>query len=398
MLEGQDTELGSYAAETLGLIGPDAREAIPALIIALSRQEERDTDEFPFGWAPPIQYNATFALGRMGKDAVPHLIALLSNSDRSIRVLALFALEQIGSEAQEAVPHLLRLLQSQDDQMRLLAAITLAKISAEADAFLPEVISALVLPELIAALPIENRQVQIKVASAIGNLGKAATQAVPDLIRIIGEGSFFSADWALRDSATQALIEIGANAIPSLIVALGNENTIISARSSFALTEIGSDAIPALVLALRDPDLEVRRRAAFVLGQIGVDAIPVLEITLQDQDTNARKGAIYALGIINQPSIGLISSLQKIVEDQSNNLDELRIAASTLELMGQDVAWFFRQNNLVSPQNAACPISIDLNPAEFDIYTGKCLMTYLESTFQAGAGSIIRALCNFFGC
>ena len=390
VLQGQDIELASYAAEALGQIGPDASEAIPALVAALSRQEEdRDTDEFAFRFRESMQNVATFALGRMGKGAVPDLITLLSNSDKATRVRALLALSQIGLDAQEAVPHLIPLLQSEDEKIQLLAAIALAEMGVEADA---------VLPKLIAALQTENHEVRAKVISAIGNLGSSATQAVPDLIRTIGEGSFYSEDWAVRNSATQALIKIGANAVPFLVLALGHENTIISARSSFALTEIGSDAIPALVLALRDPNIEVRRRAAFVLGQIGSDTIPVLQITLQDEDTNARKGAIYALGIINHPSANLVSSLENIVENESNSLDERRVAASTLEVIGQDTSWFFSRNNLISPQNAACPIPIGTKEAEFDIYTGNCLMVYSEFHYHAGGGSLISALCNFFGC
>jgi HEAT repeat protein len=384
VLEGQDTELASYAAETLGLIGSDAKAAIPSLVKALGRQEEdREEDRFIFIFRPSIQNIATSALGQMGKDAVPDLIALILGSDKATRVRALLAIGQIGSDAKEAIPHLQLLLQSQDDKIQLLAAIALAEIGADAD---------IVLPKLIAALRVESKEVKARVASAIGNLRSSATDAVPDLVRIIGEGSFYFEDWDIRNNATQALIKIGKNAIPSLILALGDRNTVISAKSSFALIKIGSPAISELVAALRNPNIEVRRRAAFILGQIGADAIPALQSALQDEDTNSRKGAIYALGIINQPSTGVISSLKKIVENTKNSLDERRIAASTLELMGQNTSWFFKQNNLVSPLNAACI------EGEFDSYIGKCLTSYSEGVFVSGGGSLIGALCSFFGC
>lgn len=370
VLEGQDTELASYAAETLGLIGSDAKAAIPALVNSLGRTSIQDT--------------IIFALGQMGKDAVPELIALISGSDKVTRILALLAIGQIGSDAKEAIPHLQLLLQSKDDKIQLLAAIALAEIGADAD---------IVLPKLIAALQVKNKEVRAKAALAIGNLGSSATQAVPDLIRIIGEGSFYSEDWDIRNNATQTLIKIGKNAIPSLILALGDRNTFISAKSSFALIKIGSPAIPELVAALRNPNIEVRRRAAFILGQIGADAIPALQSALQDEDTNSRKGAIYALGIINKPSSEAISSLKKIVENTKNSLDERRIAASTLELMGQNTLWFFKQNNLISPLNAAC-----IEGGEFDSYIGKCLTSYSEGVFLSGGGSLIGALCSFFGC
>jgi len=192
-------------------------------------------------------------------------------------------------------------------------------------------------------------------------------------------------------------IKIGKNAVPSLILALGDTNESIPAKSSYALLKIGSPAISELVAALRNPNIEVRRRAAFILGQIGADAIPALQSALQDEDTNSRKGAIYALGIINKPSTEAISLLKKIVKNTKNSLDERRIAASTLELMGQDVSWFFRSNNLTSPQNAVCTRD-RYEYAEFDIYTGKCLIREDKTALLSGGGSLIEALCRFFGC
>ncbi|MGB3295309.1 MAG: hypothetical protein WBB01_20195, partial [Phormidesmis sp.] len=91
-------------------------------------------------------------------------------------------------------------------------------------------------------------------------------------------------------------------------------------------------------------------------------------------------------------------SLESIVRNENNSLDERRVAASALALMGQDVTGFFAQNDLVSPQNAVCPVRIGITEAEFDIYTGQCLMSYEEQFLLAGGGGLIEALCGFFSC
>lgn len=331
ILKGEDFELASIAAQTLGLIGPSASDAIPALISALDREEEiGNTEEFIFRSYEPLPNTATFALGKMGQRAVPQLRELLSNSEQPRQTRALVALGEIGEEAKAAVPHILPLLQSPDKKTQLLAAITLGKIGAESEAVLPILIPAL--------REVDRAEIRTEMATALGGLGSSAASAAPDLIWVIGEGSIYSKDWAMRDSATQALSSIGLSAVPSLSKALGNESTVISARSSFALVEIGSGAIPNLIAALGDPNVEVRRRAAFVIARIGPEAIPALQTALQAEDSNIRKGAIYAIGIINQPSEDLIRSLEIILQNTNNSLDERRVAASTLVLMGQDVA------------------------------------------------------------
>ncbi|MGB3292062.1 MAG: HEAT repeat domain-containing protein, partial [Phormidesmis sp.] len=287
LLESLDQEVGYEAIRSLGRLGSTADKAVPALLDIL-----QNNDRY---WS-----NAALAVGHIGPSAVPGLIALLDEDDEVVLTRTLFALGQIGPAAQAAVPHLRPLLQSRNEKIQLLAAIALAEVGAEADT---------VLPILIPALQIDISEVRDTVASAIGSLGAASAAAAPNLIWVIGEGSAYSEDWAMRDSATQALINIGPRAVPSLIKALDHENTVISARSSFALVEIGSVAIPALISVLGDPDLEVRRRAAFVLARIGPEAVPALLAALQDEDANTRKGASYALGIISHPSENLTHSL-----------------------------------------------------------------------------------------
>jgi hypothetical protein len=86
------------AADALGRIGP---AAVPALIEALRSPEA------------PVRRKAAEVLGRMGPDAkqaTPELIRLLDDSDEEVRKAATRTLGRIGPPASDAVPALMRSL------------------------------------------------------------------------------------------------------------------------------------------------------------------------------------------------------------------------------------------------------------------------------------------------
>lgn len=86
------------AADALGRIGP---AAVPGLIEAL-----RSSD-------PTVRRKAADVLGRLGsdaKDATPDLVRLLDDPDESVRKAAARTLGRIGPPAEEAVPALMRTL------------------------------------------------------------------------------------------------------------------------------------------------------------------------------------------------------------------------------------------------------------------------------------------------
>jgi HEAT repeat protein len=90
----RESTVSETAADSLARIGD---QALPVLIAALS-----DPD-------PAVRSNAAKAIARLGEaaaQAVPALIAALSDSDRSVRSNAARALGQIGTAAAPAIPRL----------------------------------------------------------------------------------------------------------------------------------------------------------------------------------------------------------------------------------------------------------------------------------------------------
>ncbi|MCI0394486.1 MAG: HEAT repeat domain-containing protein [Chloroflexi bacterium] len=105
------------AAERLKLMGPAAKEALPALFQSAIEDE-----------AYGVRLGATTALAAIGPEAVPLLIALLTHTDVQDRWPAAFALGKLGSLASEAVPALTQALNDPDSRVRRQVAETLGEI------------------------------------------------------------------------------------------------------------------------------------------------------------------------------------------------------------------------------------------------------------------------------
>jgi HEAT repeat protein len=125
-LRSRDPYVSSFAAWTLGGLGPAAAGAVPALVEALDREEA-------YG-----RGGAAAALAKMGpaaEAAVPALVRALSDADGDRRWKAARTLGRIGPAARAAVPVLARALEDPNEYVRTHAARALGRIGAsESDA------------------------------------------------------------------------------------------------------------------------------------------------------------------------------------------------------------------------------------------------------------------------
>jgi HEAT repeat protein len=120
-LKSQEAEVRRSAADALGDIGAEARQAVPDLVTALKDPEAM------------IRTTTAYALGKMGteaKQAVPDLIAALKDSDAMVRISAADALGTIG---EEAVPDLLLTLKDSDSDVRRYAETALESIRSKTE-------------------------------------------------------------------------------------------------------------------------------------------------------------------------------------------------------------------------------------------------------------------------
>ncbi len=301
-LHSPDPAVRRDAADALGDIGGEAKEAIPALIAALKDQDVG------------VSLSAAGALKRIGeeaREAVPALIAALKGRDVDVRSYAATVLGSIGGKAKEAVPVLIAALKDQDVVVRSSAARALGNIGGEAKE---------AIPALIAALKDQDVDVRRSAADALGNIGGEAKEAVPALIAALKDQ-----DVVVRQRAANALGDIGGQAkeaIPALIAALKDWDADVGHYAANALSKIGKEvkeAVPALIAALKDQDVHVRRYAAIVLGSIGgkaKEAVPALIAALKDQDVHVRRPAADALGKIGGEAKEAVPALIAALKDQ----------------------------------------------------------------------------------
>src|SRR5262245_41109967 len=119
-LQSQNADVRGSAADALGQIGSDAKEAMPALIAALKDQDAN------------VRRYAAHALGQIGpdtKDTVPALIAALKDQDKWVRTTAVCALGKIRPDAKDAVLALITALKDRDVPVRQSAANALGRIA-----------------------------------------------------------------------------------------------------------------------------------------------------------------------------------------------------------------------------------------------------------------------------
>lgn len=136
---------------------------------------------------------------------------------------------------------------------------------------------------------------------AAGELGRTGRpEALPPLFRAMGDP-----DWRVRKTAVEALVLIsGDRVITDLIQALFAHDNAGSRNSAIeALIQIGAGSVPALLSALETTDSDVRKFIVDILGAIrDRRAVSVLIGLLENRDENIRVAAAEALGKIGDQS------------------------------------------------------------------------------------------------
>jgi HEAT repeat protein len=148
-------------------------------------------------------------------------------------------------------------------------------------------------------------QLQYQAALGFARLGSAASNALPDLIKIYDENiSVSSRYWTIN-----ALGSVGAscsNAVPFLVKTLSNTNmgVRLSCIQSLHMIRAAPElSVPALIKTLNDQQGMVRYTAVLALGAFeegAKPAMPFLTNLLSDPDRNVRQGAITVLGRLQQ--------------------------------------------------------------------------------------------------
>jgi hypothetical protein len=113
---GRAVEYRLGAVRALGVLGPTAIEALPDMIAVLSDTDTR------------VRWTAAQTLWQLGPEAVTALIPLTTNADVNVRHATVYALGEARTNALPAVPTLIRCLLDTNEAVRGSALYSLSRV------------------------------------------------------------------------------------------------------------------------------------------------------------------------------------------------------------------------------------------------------------------------------
>ena len=192
----ENEKLRLYSIRVLKMMGPDAAEAVPALVKVLESSDD-----------PAVRREVQFALAAIGPaagTAVPELVKSLSAENEAVRYSAIYALGSLREQGRPAYNELLNNLSSEDEFLQIASVWAMARI----DPGQPEVAETGV-PILVKAMQSDREMMRIEAASTLGELGEAAKAGLPALKQALNDK-----DQRVQEAAKKAIarIEEGAPA------------------------------------------------------------------------------------------------------------------------------------------------------------------------------------------
>ncbi|MSR57705.1 MAG: HEAT repeat domain-containing protein [Planctomycetaceae bacterium] len=338
------------AAEALGRIGPDA---VPALIEALKDEKSRS-----------LVVLILTNLGPDAKQATVALLGLLKDKNVEVRREALIALAQIGPSAEAAIPQLLAELKNEKSETRPGAAYALIKIGAKKEVVpilaktiqdpnnkLLREVSAwglitlepgnadyvkMALPLMIDGLSHEWDLVRLESVTALSSLEAGAKLAVPELVKLLDNEK----NPRIRSEALGTLGNIGpaaTEALPSVLRSLADPAPLVRYSACYTLGKIGpkaKEAVPVLVSNLTSKDEFLGIVSAWALVYIDPKreglaeaVVPLLIKLLEADDPQARLEAIKALVALGPQSKAAVPALKGLSKDKDEGVRKAAGAA-----------------------------------------------------------------------
>lgn len=292
-------DLRIQALMDLADFGPRAAPAMPDLLDALQTNNE------------DLRLNAAIVLGKIGKEAVAPVAKLLTVKDADTRFYAVWAISGMGKDAKSTTPTLIKLMADKHEQVRRKAAFALGRVAGDADA---------TIEVLVKAFKDESEEVREAAGDALAKVGK---KAVPSLIEILKEDNPKS-----RMSASTALGEIGSDAkdaVPLLRDLYLGKNSDNVYHYALMLSKIGKTAMPALQAGFKDSRAEVRQAASQALQQAGADAVDVLVDALGDKNVEVRRLAAQTLWPMNIGDKSVVIALAYGLSDPDEQVRQMCI-------------------------------------------------------------------------
>ena len=305
-LESNSEPLKRDAARVVARMGNDAKDALPALIEALSIEDR----SFSYRTHTSI-VRAIGSVGPNAKSAVPHLMKLLGQTNAtgttdSRNRATIEALGKIGTEAAAAMPMLLDHLNRQNASNRDVTLQALAQIGPNSKDVVAALIERLENDPFLAG----------EVVDALETMGPEATEA----LRVYTEQIF---DHVANGGGFFGLKEAGGATF------------FFPIEEQRKLETLGGFATPFLRAGLNDEREPVCVISAYVLVDRGDQSSEVAKVLLAALDKPCYQGgaigALTKLGPLAQTALPALRSLSANVADDSPRATMLRKAIRAIE-------------------------------------------------------------------
>jgi HEAT repeat protein len=339
-LDDRDRSVSLNAVRCLDLLGPRAKEAIPAIEARLLKSGEGDKDAF---WDGLFASDAVTAIVRIApgseKSAATLLKALRHRDIRSIvgAKNSFYMRDVLEDELQAnlpaAAPLLREALKDEDADVRKSAALVLVRAGLEIETALP------VLMEKWSGKDEEQRRFQWRVVKVLMRRQMPATPAV---------AAAWCKAWQDGDPEVREILEPGLFALqpeslPHLLDQLRQAKTPQTKRDLAHLLANfegqGKQVLPILREELRETqpaDQYAAAKALMTLGPDAAEAVPELARLLSSPHPGIRAAAAQALGRAGRAARPAVPALKAMLKEDE---PKMRIvAADALSQIDPDVS------------------------------------------------------------
>lgn len=273
----------------LGELGSAAEAACPMLLDRLSSADPT---------LRPVLLASLAQIAPSDSQVTKAVTNGLTDTELSVRLVALEALTRMPDAAPSALPSILAQLDAEEDAARV-ASLVLQELGPAARP---------ALPDLLVRLRVKEDPA---LEQAIGRMGPSI---LDDVSGAVERGELTS------QTASRIVVGMGPSLRPRVLAMLQHDQPSVRAMACLALGQWTDDAafLPTLIPVLQDPAAEVRAAAATSIGLRGNVAQsaqdPLMQLA-QDPDPTARSAALRSLFAIGASPDQLLEPLLAGLKD-----------------------------------------------------------------------------------
>jgi HEAT repeat protein len=347
-VEDENKDVCGAALDALAKVAQAAPDVVPqCLPVLLATVTDKDQD---------VRQTTLWALSKVAKTAparcLPPLVAAVKDEDEAVRGTALYALVQVAQAAPDTAPQCLEVLlaaiKDGDREVRQAALGAIVQVAQAASDMGPQFLEV-----LLATVKDEDEEVRRVALRALGQVVQVAPdmtpQCLPPLLAAVRDKDGYEDEeilWTVLDTlveVVQAAPDVALQCLEVLLAAAADPDEDIRWAVQDALTKVAktdpSRCLPSLLVAVRDENvlgaaLEALAKVVQAVPDIALQFLEVLLVAIQNQNKDVRVTALEALVEVARAVPGMVPQcLEALVANAMDQDGDVRCVV--LEALGQ---------------------------------------------------------------